>query len=97
MVKGAAISFYYWNDFRVVMLLKYFPIAFLITDKEIPLSNLQLGRMDKILTNTVDETSEINVDLFGIPQEGWPENPGHEGMMMYNDKVAFAATPRTRK
>lgn len=93
IIKGAGVSLHYWNSFAVFMLLKFFPMSFLIVLDEPVEWRLPLRRLDLMLTKHIDEESTISVLFTDLPPQRWPEAPGRKGMVLYGEG-ATGAIPR---
>jgi len=93
-IKGAAHSVRYWDSFAVFMLLKFFPLSFFFVLDEPANWRIPFGRLDTMLTKSIDDEAEITIDFTNFPQQRWPEAPGESGMVMHGDG-ATGAIPRT--
>ena len=90
VVKGAALSPFYWNSFAVFMLLKFFPLGFCFIVDEPDAWRLPLNRLDVLLSSNVDDEVDIPVEFTNVPPQRWPEAPGNKGMVMYGEGATGA-------
>ena len=68
-------------------LLKFFPLAFLVTRTSVEVPGFRFGRLD--LTSSA--MSDLALPLAGAPRPGWPERiQGNEALLLAND-VAYVA------
>lgn len=71
------------NEPMFFMLIKFFPISFLITQGELPAISYNVERLDASLTSTIDDTVDVTVNLTQIPPRRWPEAPDDNGVVMH--------------
>lgn len=95
-VKGAMLSHHYWHSFGFFMLIKFFPIAFMLVVDEPSKWDLPLRRLDNLLTNDIEHEVRVMVNFIDLPAQRWPEAPGDQGMVLYGDN-ATAAIPYIKK
>ena len=97
VVTNAAAGYF---DFRsqkdplFFMLMKFFPVSFLITRGELPEIPYVVGRLDNMLTSDINDTSNIEVSVVQVPPRRWPEAPGDNGVIMHT-KGATGAIRRS--
>ncbi len=94
VVRHAGLSFRGLNDVAPFMLLKFFPLAFLVVVDEPPSWHLPLRRLDPLLTATIDAEVELPVELTALPAAQWPEAPGQSGVVLYGEGAAGAIPHR---
>ena len=81
------------NSFAVIMLLKFFPISFLLVIDEPPTWHIPVRRLNSMLSTDIDVDATILVDFIGLPPRRWPEAPSKTGIVMHGDG-ATGAIPR---
>ena len=97
VVTNGAAGFF---DFRTqkdpifFMLMKFFPVSFLITQGKLPSVSYHVERIDNFLTSGIDDTVSVKVDVSRIPPRRWPEAPDDNGMVMHT-KGATGAVRRS--
>lgn len=72
-------------------LIKFFPLAFLITPDEPPRSSFSYSRIDSSLTHKIDEEVLVTLPISNIPRIRWPESPDKFGAVMHTPH-SFAAS-----
>jgi len=92
IIKDASIMFDFFKEFSSFMLIKFFPISYMVT-----LTSLKKGRIN--LPNLVDHMPldldgeiEIPIYLQNIPHQRWPEAPTDDGAILYGER-AMGAIP----
>lgn len=93
IIKGAALSVYYWNSFATFMLLKFFPLSFFFVVDEPPEWRIPYQRLDTWLTGSIDEEMEMPIEFTHIAPQRWPEAPGKERMVMHG-QGSIGVVPR---
>lgn len=67
----------------IFTLIKFFPIAFLITPDNPPESSFSYSRIDPLLTADIDDEILVTLPISNIPRIRWPEAPDKFGMIMH--------------
>jgi hypothetical protein len=96
--RGLSFTSHLWEGFTVAMLLKFFPIAFLIVLDHPSTPNSELNRLDRLdplLDENIDQEHRLTVRFTGLPARRWPEFPTDTTMVMHGED-AVAAVPRTQ-
>ncbi len=90
IVKGAMLSLHYWHSFGFFMLLKFFPLAFMLVVDEPNKWDLPLRRLDNLLSNKIEDEIKISIDFSDLPSQRWPEAPTDSAMILYGDNTTVA-------
>lgn len=77
-------------------LLKFFPLAFLMTIQEETGQRFSLPTLDTFRKASIDSQHEVILPLRPLPHRLWPENPDDDGIIMYHDDYAHLVKPLTR-
>ena len=67
----------------IFTLIKFFPIAFLITSDEPPESSFSYTRIDSLLSANIDDEILVTLPIANIPRIRWPEAPDKFGMILH--------------
>ena len=67
----------------IFTLIKFFPVAFLITSDEPPESFFSYSRIDPLLTADIDDEILVTLPISNIPRMRWPEAPDKFGMILH--------------
>lgn len=93
IVKGAGFSLHYWDAFAVFSLLKFYPLSFFFVSEEPVEWRIPYGRLDQLLTSTIEDETVVRIDFTGLPAQRWPEAPLDTGMV-FHCEGAMGAVPR---
>lgn len=74
-------------------LLKFYPMAFLVTEGALPASEWALTRLDPHLSGSLGDVVPLAFAVSGLPRRRWPEAPGKFAAVLTGDG-AIAATRR---
>ena len=64
-------------------ILKFYPVAFLLTKQGAPEVRSGLTRLDDLLSSDVDCHVLLDIAVSGLPPRRWPEMPGDDDCVMH--------------
>lgn len=96
ITKAAAgfFDFRYQQSPLLFLLIKFYPVGFLITDGALPPIPWLATRLDPMLSPDIDEVHDIRLATSGLPPHRWPEAPGDNGAIMHTQGAAGAVRGR---
>jgi hypothetical protein len=96
IIKDAGLCFDFFQDFTNFMLLKFFPMAYMVTLTDPKSNQINLPNLVKRLSLGLDDKVDIPIHLKKIPHQSWPEAPTDSGAVLYGTR-AMGAIPRYPK
>lgn len=73
-----------------IWLMKFFPIAFLVTWREPVEYNFDVPNLAKWRASAIDQEVELPIPLDKIVHQYWPEAPSERSMIMYGQEAVVA-------
>ncbi len=74
--------------------MKFFPIAFMFCNSDVPERLYPITRLDDKLTDQIDHVVSLSVNVVGIPPLGWPETPVDQSSLILHGDGSLYAVPR---
>ena len=93
IIKGAGLSLDFTQNFASFLLLKFYPICFLILADRPNHWTIPYCRLDEILTPHIDDEGSMRLDFAALVPRRWPEAPVETGIVMLGED-ATGALPR---
>jgi hypothetical protein len=74
----------------VLWLLKFFPVAFMVTFDEQGRIDYDLARLDQFGSRHIDFEVDIPVRLRPVVHPMWPEAPDDDGALMFGEQAVYS-------
>lgn len=95
LIRDACISNLRSRVITLFWLMKFFPLAFLVTFDEPEGRQFQALNLDQFRFVQFDSYVPIDIQLFPLVHEHWPESPTDESFIMYGEQ-AVTIFPRNK-
>lgn len=92
ITKAAAgfFDFRYQQSALLFLLIKFYPVGFLITDGVLPPVPWHASRLDPLLTPAIDDVRLVRLSASALPPHRWPEAPSDHGAIIHTRGAAGA-------
>lgn len=96
ITKAAAgfFDFRYQQSALFFLLIKFYPVGFLITDGVLPPVPWHTTRLDPLLTPDIDDVRLVRLSASALPPHRWPEAPSDHGAIIHTRGAAGALRGR---
>ena len=96
IIKDAAMIVDLFKGYLSFMLLKFFPMAYMVVLKTEKIAELRLACLNHYIPTGLDDEVDIPILLANTPRQRWPEAPDDDGAVMYGQR-AMGAVPHKQK
>ena len=82
-------------NFVFFWLIKYFPVAFLVTYEEPDSVTFKMPNLTDLLSEDISKIASLSLELSSVPKQNWPEAPMRSSVVLYSQD-AYGAHEKSK-